>query len=80
MPPKRAARVPRHAYSREGSRDFWRLVAALPEPERGELYLAGVLLQNMEETVLGWLYEAMRRHGHETPTPSKRRSSSKKGR
>lgn len=46
----------KHAYSQEGSKEFWRRVNALPDPDRGEVYAAGVLLQNMEETVLTWLH------------------------
>ena len=50
------------SYSGRRSRAFWDVVDALPEREHGKLYTAGVLLQNMEATILCWLNnEAPRR-------------------
>jgi hypothetical protein len=44
-------------YSGKLSDEFWKKVNSLKEPVRSELYAAGVLLQNMEHTVLSWLGE-----------------------
>lgn len=46
------------AYSGEGSEQFWKRVNALPEKVRWELYACGVLLQETESRVLGWLHAA----------------------
>jgi len=65
---KKVAPDPRNPqYSGPNSEEFWNRVNALPECgplTRGELYTAGVLLQNMEGTVLNWLAmaEDMARH------------------
>jgi hypothetical protein len=45
-------------YSGRGSRSFWRRVGSLPDEERFKLYACGVLLQNLERSVLTWLAEA----------------------
>lgn len=45
-------------YSGPKSKEFWARVAALSEKERHTMYSCGVLLQNMEESVLGWLQQA----------------------
>lgn len=45
-------KLPRH-YSGPGSKGFWRLVNA--EKHEGRIYLAAVLLQEIEERVLAWL-------------------------
>lgn len=50
-----------HHYSGPGSAKFWERVNRLPDDERPNLYTAGVLLQNMEETILKWLDNAERR-------------------
>jgi hypothetical protein len=42
-------------YSGDLSREFWKRVNALPAQHRASAYAAGVLLQNMESTVLDWL-------------------------
>ena len=42
----------------EKSKDFWSRINALQQPEKTELYACGVLLQNMEETVVKWLNNA----------------------
>jgi hypothetical protein len=47
-----------HHYSGSLSTDFWARVNVLPELEKRELYFAGVLLQNMEESVLKALASA----------------------
>lgn len=47
-----------HRYSGPKSATFWARVNALPDDRRGELYSCGVLLQNMEESVLHWLAAA----------------------
>jgi len=39
-------------YSDENSRSFWEAVSSLNEPERSQMYFAGVLLQNMEGNIL----------------------------
>jgi len=44
--------------SSEKSEDFWRRVNALPEPHKTELYACGVLLQNIEQSVIKWLNDA----------------------
>jgi len=44
-------------YSGKKSEKFWQLVNSLPECERNEMYLAGVLLQDMEGKILKILYE-----------------------
>lgn len=56
-----AARALQPAYSGPKSQRFWHIVAKLPKSRRGELYFAGVLLQNMEETVLRVLKNARAR-------------------
>lgn len=45
----------RKHYSGNLSREFWERVNRLDQPHRAEMYSCGVLLQNMEETVLRWL-------------------------
>jgi hypothetical protein len=45
-------------YSGDNSQDFWKRVNALPDDERWQLYTAGVLLQNMEGTIVRWLNQA----------------------
>lgn len=47
-----------HHYSGPRSTAFWARVNALPDAHRGELYSCGVLLQNLEESVLAWLARA----------------------
>jgi hypothetical protein len=42
-------------YSGDLSKKFWELVNSLPDQEQGEMYLAGVLLQDMERKILGLL-------------------------
>lgn len=49
-------------YSGELSEEFWNEVNSLKEPQRTELYACGVLLQNMESTILLWLGEAKKYH------------------
>lgn len=39
-------------YSGDLSKNFWKVINKLPEPERSEMYFAGVLLQNMESTII----------------------------
>jgi hypothetical protein len=46
------------SYSSSGSHRFWQRVKRLPEPARSELYACGVLLQNLEGSVLLWLANA----------------------
>jgi len=46
-------------YSEKLSEKFWERVNSLKEPERTELYACGVLLQNMEGTILSWLEQAL---------------------
>jgi len=46
------------AYSGDGSMEFWKRVNALPWRIRWELYACGVLLQETESRVLGWLHAA----------------------
>ena len=48
----------RHHYSGAQSRDFWRRINAFPgnSYEHGTLLHAGILLQELEERVLAWLF------------------------
>ena len=39
-------------YAGKLSERFWEVISDLPEPKRSEMYFAGVLLQNMEDSVL----------------------------
>lgn len=55
-----AERTARH-YSGDHSTTFWRLVNAIEDESRRDvLYSAGVLLQEMESRILGWLDEERR--------------------
>lgn len=47
-------------YSGAASRRFWLRVNALPARENETLFACGVLLQNMETSVLHWLDDAER--------------------
>ena len=42
-------------YSGDLSKKFWEIVNSLPAAEQQEMYFAGVLLQDMEEKILGIL-------------------------
>ena len=44
-------------YHGQLSKKFWRAVNSLPEPHNSELYLAGVILQEIEHKVLFLLKE-----------------------
>jgi hypothetical protein len=44
-------------YSGDDSSEFWDRVNALESPEWDALYSLGVVLQNLEEYVLGQLYQ-----------------------
>jgi len=44
-------------YSGDESVEFWNRVNSLPDAEQQEMYLAGVLLQDMEEKILKILNE-----------------------
>ena len=46
-------------YSGDNSRKFWDAINKLDEPEKSELYFAGVLLQNMEDSILRVLNNAI---------------------
>ena len=46
-------------YSGPKSKKFWKMVNSLPSPDHDALYLAGVLLQDMEHKVLGQLEAAL---------------------
>ena len=50
-------------YSGPHSREFWRRVNALPPDARDVLYACGVLLQNLEHSVLRFLSNAERDAG-----------------
>ena len=45
-------------YSGKASRAFWDRIRRLPEGEELRMYACGVLLQNLEGTVLQWLDNA----------------------
>jgi hypothetical protein len=47
-------------YSDVESEEFWKYVNSLDQPEQSEMYLAGVLLQNMEEQILHLLNNHIR--------------------
>ena len=55
---KKPILIPKH-YSGPKSEKFWKLVNSLPSPDHDALYLAGVLLQEMEGKVLGQLGAAL---------------------
>ena len=48
----------KHRYSGPNSKAFWHRVSKLDGFEHGSLYTAGILLQEMESRVLGWLDNA----------------------
>jgi len=54
-------------YSGRASIEFWRRVHKLPEPDHRVLYMAGCLLQTMEETILRWLANAEAEQRKEQP-------------
>jgi len=56
-----------HRYSGKKSKDFWKLVGAIPEPEHGELYSLGVALQNLEEFVIKRMADCLPKHIKEKP-------------
>jgi hypothetical protein len=48
-------------YSGKDSRDFWIRINALKANDRGEAYTMGVLLQNLESTVLSHINDLEKR-------------------
>ena len=50
--------IPR--YSQKLSSSFWEAIHSLPDDQEKEMFFAGVLLQNMEESVLKALNEYIR--------------------
>lgn len=45
-------------YSTQKSKEFWNRINTLPGKKQDTLYACGVLLQNLEGTVLQWLNNA----------------------
>lgn len=52
----RRKKKPTFHYSGPTSREFWKYINNLPEPDRGEAYAIGCLLQNIEHDALGMIY------------------------